>query len=243
MSDEKTATTDGARREFLVGTALVAGAAAIPAKASAAPVAAAKIGKSPLVQSPLPFAETALEPVISAKTLSFHYGKHHKGYFDTLNKLVAGTPMADSTLETIILATAGDAAQAKIFNSAAQAWNHNFYWNSLSPESQAPSGKLAAAISRDFGSVEAMNAALIKASVDRFGSGWGWLVVDGGRLKAISTHDAEVPFTAGQTPLLTVDVWEHAYYLDYQNRRPDHVKAVVEGHLNWGFAAKNFAAL
>jgi Fe-Mn family superoxide dismutase len=206
-------------------------------------VAPGRIGASPLVQPPLPFAETALEPVISAKTIGFHYGKHHKGYFDTLAKLVAGTSHAEQTLETIIVETVDDAAKRKIFNNAAQAWNHSFYWNSLSPDAQTPSGKLAEAIARDFGSLDAARAALATAAVDHFGSGWAWLVVDNGRLKAISTKDAEVPFTSGRIPLLTVDVWEHAYYLDYQNRRADHVKAVIDGHLNWAFAARNFAAV
>ena len=205
-------------------------------------IAPARIGASPLTQPPLPFADTALEPVISAKTIGFHYGKHHKGYFDTLAKLVASTPHAEQTLEAIIVDTVDDAAQRKIFNNAAQAWNHSFYWNSLSPDAQTPSGKLADAIARDFGSLDAARAALATAAVDHFGSGWAWLVLDNGRLKAISTKDAEVPFTSGRIPLLTVDVWEHAYYLDYQNRRADHVKAVIAGHLNWAFAARNFAA-
>ena len=202
----------------------------------------ATIGASPLVQPPLPFADTALEPAISAETLGYHYGKHHKGYFDTLTKLVAGTPMAGQTLEQIIVATADNEGQTKIFNNAAQCWNHNFYWNCLSPTAQTPSGLLEAALVRDFGSVEAAETALVAASVDQFGTGWGWLVLDGGMVKATSTGDAGVPFTQGQIPLLTVDVWEHAYYLDYQNRRPDHVKAVVDGHLNWTFAAERFAA-
>ena len=203
----------------------------------------ARIGKSPQQQPDLPFADTALEPVISAETISFHYGKHHKGYFDALAKLVAGTPMAEQTLEEVITATAGDAEKKKIFNNAAQCWNHNFYWNSLSPETQEPSGKLAAAIDRDFGSLDKCKEALINASVNQFGTGWGWLVYEGGRLKAISTEDADLPFVHGQVPLLTVDVWEHAYYLDWQNKRPDHVKAVVNEHLNWEFAARNFAAI
>ena len=203
---------------------------------------AATIGASPLEQPPLPFADTAFEPVISAQTFGFHYGKHHKGYFDALAKLIEGTPLAQQTLEAIIVATAGDAAQTKIFNNAAQCWNHNFYWNSLSPKAHAPSGALEAALVRDFGSVDEAKEALAKASVDQFGTGWGWLVLDGGTLKAVSTEDAAVPFTTGQVPLLTVDVWEHAYYLDYQNRRPDHVKAVVGDHLNWDFAADRFAA-
>jgi superoxide dismutase, Fe-Mn family len=241
-SDILDAGAGAGRRDFLVKSAIAAGAAALPAAAGAA-IPAARIGKSPLAQMPLPFADTALEPVISAKTLAFHYGKHHRGYFDTLGKLIEATPMADQTLEEIIIATAGDSAKAKIFNNAAQCWNHNFYWNSLTPARQAPSGALAAAITRDFGSFDACRAALAKASIDQFGTGWGWLVVDNGTLKAISTEDAEVPFTKGQMPLLTVDVWEHAYYIDYQNRRPDHVKAVVDGHLNWEFAARNLAAI
>lgn len=201
----------------------------------------ARFGASPQVQPPLPFADTALEPVISARTLGFHYGKHHKGYFDALAKLVAGTPMAGATLETIIIATQGDAKQTAIFNNAAQCWNHNFYWNSLSATAQVPSGPLADAIIRDFGSVEALQTALSAASVAQFGTGWGWLVRDGSTLKVLSTDDAELPITAGHMPLLTVDVWEHAYYLDYQNRRADHVHAVVCGHLNWAFAAAQFA--
>ncbi len=204
-------------------------------------ITADRIGHSPLAQPPLPYAETALEPVISAKTIAFHYGKHHKGYFDTLLKLVGDTPMADRSLEEIIVATASDAGQRKIFNNAAQAWNHNFYWNSLTSDHQAPDGVLAAAIDRDFGSLDACKTALAEASIAQFGTGWGWLVVDNGTLKAVSTEDADVPFVHGQTPLLTVDVWEHAYYLDYQNRRPDHVKTLVDGHMNWAFAARNFA--
>jgi superoxide dismutase, Fe-Mn family len=200
-----------------------------------------RFGTSPLAQPPLPFAESALEPVISARTIGFHYGKHHKGYFDTLAKLVAGTDFADATLESIILATHGDAEKTPIFNNAAQCWNHNFYWNSLSPTAQTPSGALADAVARDFGTLEALQTALAEASVKQFGTGWGWLVCDGGVLKVLSTGDADVPFANGAMPLLTVDVWEHAYYLDYQNRRTDHVDAVVKGHLNWAFADEQFA--
>jgi Fe-Mn family superoxide dismutase len=208
---------------------------------SATPRPATK-DETPIALPPLPFADNALEPVISAATIGFHHGKHHKGYVDTLLKLVAGTAMADKSLETIILETVGQPEHEKIFNNAAQIWNHNFYWNSLSPVAQAPSGKLAAAIDRDFGSFDKCKQALIKVSVDQFGTGWGWLVHHGGRLKAVSTGDADVPFVGGAAPLLTVDVWEHAYYLDWQNKRPDHVKALVDGHLNWEFAARNFAA-
>lgn len=213
-----------------------------PDAARAVPSAASAIGASPLQQSPLPFADTALEPAISAQTLAFHHGKHHRGYFDTLNKLVEGTPLAEQTLEQIILDSHDDPAAVEIFNNAAQAWNHNFYWSSLSPEAQSPAAGLADAINRDFGSLKACKAALAKASINQFGTGWGWLVVDGGTLKAISTQDAGVPFTHGQRPLLTVDVWEHAYYLDWQNRRADHVAAILDGHLNWRFAERNHQA-
>jgi Fe-Mn family superoxide dismutase len=200
-----------------------------------------RFGASPLELLPLPFDESALEPAISARTIGFHHGKHHKGYVDTLVKLVADTEFAGATLETIIFASHGDATKAAIFNNAAQCWNHNFYWNSLSPHAQTPSGALAAAVIRDFGSVEALQTALVDASVKRFGTGWGWLVSDAGTLKVLSTDDAELPITSGTMPLLTVDVWEHAYYLDYQNRRPDHVAAVVNHHLNWSFAEAQFA--
>ena len=205
------------------------------------PLTAADIGASPQVQPPLPFADTGLEPVISARTIGLHYGKHHKGYFDTLAKLVAGTPWAASTLEDIIFATADDAGSKSIFNNAAQCWNHNFYWQSLSAQPQTPASALATAIDRDFGSLSALQAELVKTTVAQFGSGWGWLVADGEQLRVISTGDADVPFTRGLRLLLTIDVWEHAYYLDWQNRRPDHVEALVKGHLNWDFAARNFA--
>lgn len=200
------------------------------------------IGNSPRTLPKLPFAENALEPVISAVTIGFHHGKHHRGYVDALAKLVEGTSMAEQSLEEIILATSGKPTKIKIFNNAAQCWNHNFYWHSLSPEPQTPGADLAKAITRDFGSLDACKAALAKASIEQFGTGWGWLVSEGGALRTIATGDADVPFTQGLTPLLTIDVWEHAYYLDYQNRRPDHVNALVDGHLHWGFATSNFAA-
>ena len=202
---------------------------------------AATIGASAQTLPPLPFADTALDPVISAETLGFHHGKHHRTYVETLAKLVDGTPFADATLETVIMETYDDADKRAIFNNAAQIWNHNFYWHSLSPDAQTPSGDLGAAITRDFGSVEAMGAEFAKVTIAQFGTGWGWLVSDGGALKIVSTEDAAVPFTAGQIPLLTIDVWEHAYYLDWQNRRADHVEAIIAGHLNWAMAAERFA--
>ncbi len=229
-----------ARRGFLKLSLLVAGLASAAGRATSAEVPV-RVGASPLTQPPLPFDPKALEPTISAQTIGFHYGKHHKAYFDNLNKAVAGTPLASATLEEIIIQTAGAPDRAGVFNNAAQAWNHNFYWQSLSPTPQAPSGALAAAVTRDFGSAEALKTQLASAATGRFGSGWAWLVLDRGALKVVSTSNADLPFIHGQRPLLTVDVWEHAYYLDYQNRRADHVKAVVDKLLNWDFAARNFA--
>ena len=157
-------------------------------------------------------------------------------------KLIAGTPLDGKSLEEIITAAAADPAQKKLFNNAAQAWNHVFYWNSLSPKQQAPSGKLLDAINRDFGDVASLNTKLQEASVGQFGSGWAWLVSENGKLQVASTGNADLPLIHGQTPLLTIDVWEHAYYLDYQNKRADYAKALVEKALNWDFAAANFAS-
>ncbi len=188
---------------------------------------------------PLPFAQNALEPVISARTLEFHYGKHHQAYVTNLNKMIAGTPLADLPLEKIIADTANDPQKAAIFNNAAQVWNHTFYWKSLKPGSASMPEELKAAIEKDFGSVENMKKELSQAAVSQFGSGWAWLVKDGNVLKAVKTSNAQNPLIAGQTPLLTIDVWEHAYYLDYQNRRPDYVMAVIDKLLNWEFALEN----
>jgi superoxide dismutase, Fe-Mn family len=190
----------------------------------------------------LPYADNALAPVISANTLSFHYGKHHKAYVDNLNKLVAGTEYESATLEKIIADTAGKADKAGVFNNAAQIWNHTFYWNSLKGGGGGqPSGKLAQMIESDLGGFENFKKEFAATTVSQFGSGWGWLAVEGGKLKIVKTGNAEVPFTKGQKPLLTIDVWEHAYYLDYQNRRPDYVSAVIDKLLNWDFAAENLA--
>jgi superoxide dismutase, Fe-Mn family len=196
----------------------------------------------PLSLPPLPYAEDALAPVISARTIGFHYGKHHKTYVDTLNKLIAGTEFADQPLEAIIRATAGKADKAKIFNNAAQAWNHAFYWRSLKPGGGGdPTGTLRDQIASGFGSIDAFRKEFAEAAVSQFGSGWAWLVADGNKLKVVKTGNADVPFTSGQTPLLNLDVWEHAYYLDYQNRRPDYVDALIGKLLNWDFAAQNLA--
>lgn len=192
------------------------------------------------VLPPLPFADNALDPVISANTLSFHYGKHHKAYVDNLNKLVAGTEFADLSLEKVITATAGRADKAGIFNNAAQIWNHTFYWNSLAPKGGGePPAALKQKIEASFGTLDACKQELATAATTQFGSGWAWLALDGDKLKVVKTANANVPLTEGMKPLLVIDVWEHAYYLDYQNRRADYVNAVLDKLINWGFAANN----
>jgi Fe-Mn family superoxide dismutase len=189
---------------------------------------------------PLPWAENALEPVISANTISFHYGKHHKTYVDNLNNLVKGTDYESASLEKIINETAGKADKAPLFNNAAQVWNHTFYWNGLRGSGGGrPSGKVGQMIDAAFGNYDNFKKELSATSVSQFGSGWGWLVLDGDALKIVKTANAEVPFTKGQKPLLTLDVWEHAYYLDYQNRRAAYLDAVIDKLVNWDFVAQN----
>jgi len=196
----------------------------------------------PFSLPPLPYEDTALAPAISARTLKFHYGKHHRGYVDKLNKLVKETPYEDMTLEDVVKATAGKTSKAEIdiYHNAAQAWNHAFYWNSLSPKRSQPSAALKSAIARDFGDLDALKEKLSKVATDHFASGWAWLVVKGGKLAVLETGDADTPMAAGVRCLLTVDVWEHAYYLDRQNERKAYVEAVMEGLLNWKFASANF---
>ena len=193
------------------------------------------------VQLPnLPYAENALEPHYSAKTISFHYGKHHKAYVDNLNKLVAGTPLEGKSLEEIVMASAGDASRVGVFNNSAQVWNHTFFWNCMKPGGGGrPTGEVARRIDQAFGSYEKFIEQFKAIAVGRFGSGWGWLVLDGGALKIVSTANADTPMASKQTVLLTVDVWEHAYYLDYQNRRPDFVQAFLDHLVNWDFVAGN----
>jgi len=195
---------------------------------------------SPQILPPLPYADNALAPVISAKTIGFHYGKHHRGYVDNLNKLIEGTEFADMPLEKIITATAGKADKAAIFNNAAQTWNHTFYWRSLMPKGGGkPPAVLEKKIEVSFGTLDACKKEWATAAMAQFGSGWAWLVVDGDKLKVLKTANADVPMTTGMKPLLTIDVWEHAYYLDYQNRRADYVNAVLDKLMNWDFAAEN----
>ena len=228
------------RRDFLQ-TAAAAGSLIFATSPAIATEASISIDYSPRIQPPLPFAPGALEPVISARTVDFHYNKHHKSYFTNLEKLVAGTDMAGATLEDLILSSAARADRKAIFNNASQAWNHNLYWQSLSPTPTTPSAALSAAIAHDFGSQTALLEELAKVTTGEFGSGWGWLVLDAGRLRVVATSNAGNPLTEGQIPLLVIDVWEHAYYLDVQNRRGDYVGAVVNTLLNWNTGSRRFA--
>jgi Fe-Mn family superoxide dismutase len=205
-------------------------------------MATAASTSSPLSLPALPWAENALEPVISAKTISFHYGKHHKTYVENLNKLIVGTELADLPLDQIVRATAGKTDRVGIFNNAAQAWNHDFYWKSLKPKGGGePASALKAKMDAAFGGVDACKKEFANAAVQQFGSGWAWLVLDGDKLKIVKTGNAETPIAQGMKPLLTIDVWEHAYYLDYQNKRVDYVNALIDKLANWEFAAQNLA--
>jgi superoxide dismutase, Fe-Mn family len=193
-----------------------------------------------LVLPELPYAKDALAPVISANTLEFHYGKHHRAYVDNGNKLLAGTELENLAPEEVIRKVAGDAAKAGIFNNVAQAWNHSFYWKCLKPGGGGkPTGAVADRIQAAWGSYEKFVEELKNAGATQFGSGWAWLVLDGGALKIVKTANADTPVAHGQKPLLTIDVWEHAYYLDYQNRRPDYLAAFIEKLVNWDFVNAN----
>lgn len=191
----------------------------------------------------LPYDYTALEPYIKKSTLEFHHDKHHATYVTNYNKAVEGTDMDSKPIEEVIKAVAGDSSKAGIFNNAAQAWNHTFYWNCMKPGGGGtPTGALSDKINADFGSYEKFVEAFKQAGATQFGSGWAWLVLDNGTLKVTKTLNAENPLSSGQTPLLTMDVWEHAYYLDYQNRRPAYIDDFIANLINWDFVAKNFAA-
>jgi superoxide dismutase, Fe-Mn family len=188
---------------------------------------------------PLPYDEYALEPVISSETVSLHHSQHHKTYVDNLNRLLKGSPYEHMQLEQIIEKTHDDPATSALFNNAAQTWNHWFYWQSLSPAGPRPRGALAQRIETDFGGIEQLEAELARAALAQFGSGWVWLVEEGGRLWVIKTANADTPIVHGMRPLLAIDVWEHAYYLDYVNRRAEYAAAVIGKLLNWRFARKN----
>lgn len=236
------------RRSFLAisGTAIAGSAlaASVPA-AQASQVAPSLIfnQSAPFTLMKLPYADDALAPVITANTIGFHYGKHHAGYVTTLNNLVKGTDFESMSLDMVVSRSAKDKTKTAIFNNAAQIWNHNFYWNSMrSGGGGKPTGELAKKIDESFGSFDKFRKELADTTISQFGTGWGWLVVDNAKkLKIVKTGDAEVPMTDGLKPLLTIDVWEHAYYLDYQNRRADYVNAVIDKLLNWNFAAENLA--
>jgi len=188
----------------------------------------------------LPYEANALEPYITANTLSFHHGKHHQTYVTNLNNLIQGGELADKTLEEIILAVANKPEKIGIFNNAAQVWNHTFYWNSMKKGGGgAPSGAIASKINEDFGSYDAFVDAFKNAGLTQFGSGWAWLVLDGGKLKITKTANADTPMAHDQKAILTVDVWEHAYYLDYQNRRADYLDLFLKHLVNWDFANAN----
>lgn len=190
----------------------------------------------------LPYAEAALAPVISASTIGHHYGKHHKTYVDTLNKLVADTDLAGMSLQDTIAATKGQFDKRKIYSSAAQVWNHDFYWRSLKPGGGGkPPQALMPMIDASFGSAQACTERLASAAGEHFGSGWVWLVQEGSRLVVSHTDNADGPHPPAGHPLLVIDLWEHAYYLDYQEKRAAHVEAVLDKLINWGFAADNLA--
>jgi Fe-Mn family superoxide dismutase len=183
---------------------------------------------------PLPYPEDALAPVISAETLSLHHGKHHKKYVDTMNELLKKEHVRGPTLEDVVRHSKG-----KLFNNAAQAWNHEFYWHSLTPKRARPSGALLRRIEHDFGSYDAFAEKFATAAADQFGSGWAWLIEQGGKLQIVTTANADTPMARGTKCLLTIDVWEHAYYIDYRNERERYLSEVIGERLNWEFAERN----
>jgi len=191
----------------------------------------------------LPYAYDALDPYISAKTLEFHHDKHHAAYVTNYNNLTKDTDLADKSIEEVIKATYNDSSKGGIFNNGAQAWNHTFFWNSLKPGGGgAPTGAVAEKINSDLGGYDKFKEEFKKAATTQFGSGWAWLVLDNGTLKIVNSPNAVNPIALGQTPLLTLDVWEHAYYLDYQNKRPDFIDAFLNNLLNWDFVNQNLSA-
>lgn len=193
----------------------------------------------PVSLMPLPYGTDALAPAISAATLEVHHGKHHKGYVDKTNGFTAGTPLENASLEEIVAQARG--SDQKLFNNAAQTWNHGFYWASLTPQKSQPSGDLLAAIEQGFGSLDKLVEELATRGANHFASGWVWLAAEGGKLSVEETHDGDTLADGSKLPLLVIDLWEHAYYLDRKNARPDYLKAVLDEVLNWGFAAENLA--
>ncbi|MBC8129108.1 MAG: superoxide dismutase [Rhizobiaceae bacterium] len=224
------------RRTLLTVSAAAAAASLLPKSATAQESAAAGF-----TQPPLPYAQDALAPTISAKTVGLHYGKHHASYFTALNKLAPGTPFEGVSLEEAITKAKADGNQA-IFDNAGQAWNHVFYWNQFEGGPAAPEGAFLEAVTRDFGGVDEMKAAMVAEAGKVFGTGWVWLVEGDGKLEILGLQDAGNPIAEGKKPLAGIDVWEHAYYLDYENRRPDHVKAVLDSLVNWRFVGEQMSA-
>lgn len=196
--------------------------------------------KRPAFELPrLPFDEDALEPVVSRRTVAVHYGEHHRGYVDKLNELVRDDALALEPLDELVRKTAHMPSRRDVFNAAAQAWNHHFYWRSLVPQGGRLPKNLFARLKRDFGGYDQFVDAFVAACVRQFGSGWAWLVLEGGKLEITTTSNADTPIVHGIVPLLAIDVWEHAYYLDYQQRREEYARKVIESRLDWEFAAQN----
>ena len=188
----------------------------------------------------LPYEKNSLSPHISENTINYHHGKHHQAYVTNLNNLVLGTDLENKSLEEVIKSTHGNKERVSIFNNAAQVWNHTFYWNSMKPNGGGkPSGEVLAKIEADFGSYESFFTEFKNAAATQFGSGWAWLVLDAGKLKIVKTGNAETPITTSATPLMTIDVWEHAYYLDFQNARPNYIDTFLNHLVNWDFVAEN----
>jgi Fe-Mn family superoxide dismutase len=227
------------RRAILIGSSTVLGLAAIGAAASAKENA--KLAAS---YPPLPYPDAALAPIISSETIAYHYGKHHKAYYDSVMKAVAGGEFAESSVEDIIRKTAGDPARASLFNPAGQLWNHNFYWTSMRPKGGGkPAGAVAARIEKSFGDYDGFRKEFLSAATKLFGSGWVWLVEDSkNKLAVVQTSNADSPMAHGVRCLLTCDVWEHAYYVDWRNRRADYVGAWLDQLVNWDFVGQNLAA-
>ena len=191
----------------------------------------------------LPYEANALEPYIGATTLGFHHGKHHQTYVTNTNNLIKGTDLENASLEALIAASANNAEKVGLFNNAAQVWNHTFYWSCMKKGGGgAPTGAIAAKINEDFGSYDAFVEAFKNAGLTQFGSGWAWLVLEGGKLKITKTPNADTPMVHGQKAILTVDVWEHAYYLDYQNKRADYIDIFLKHLVNWDFANANLVS-
>jgi Fe-Mn family superoxide dismutase len=227
------------RREFMARTGTADVAATLSCDRVGRSLGLEQAG-SPISLPPLPYAQDALAPSISGNTISFHYGKHHQAYVNNTIKMISGTPFEKASLEEIIRGTAGKPNQAGLFNNAAQIFNHTFYWNSMKPDGGGePQGRIAAMIQESFGGYLKFVEAFSNAAATQFGSGWAWLVQNGTRLQVTKTSNADTPITGPMKPLITIDVWEHAYYLDYQNRRADYIKTFIDKLLNWDFAEKN----